>query len=252
MQEDYKESTNDDTLDDLVINGLKIFQPRRGYRFSLDAVLLAHYPELERVRSIIDLGTGSGVIPLLLSQRCDAAITGVEIQPVMAARALRSVQYNCLEKRIKIIEADVNCIQQYLPPACADLVVSNPPFWKIGEGKLSLNREEAIARHELKLNLAQLINRAAYLLPAGGRMALIHHPGRLQETMELLTANGFKAGRLRTVHPNRKTEARMILLEAVKNSHRGLKILPPLYIYQEDGSYSQEILQIYSGREEGS
>ena len=170
---------NQDTLDDLLINDLKVFQARQGYRFSIDAVLLAHFPELEAVKNIIDIGTGSGVIPLLLSQRTRANITGIEIQEAMAARAAKSVELNNLEGQINIIRADINRIQNLLPAGCADLVVSNPPYWKKGEGKLSANPEEAVARHEIALTLEQLIRQAAYLLVPRGKLALIQRADRL-------------------------------------------------------------------------
>lgn len=249
---DRQGQASEDTLDDLLINGLQVFQARQGYRFSVDAVLLAHFPELEHTDKIIDIGTGSGVIPLLLSQRCQAGITGVEIQTDMAARALKSVKHNHLEDRIHIIQADINDIDQILPGACADLIVSNPPYWKAGEGKISSRPEEAIARHELKLTLEQLIRQSAYLLTTGGRLALIQRADRLQEAMSLLSVYQFAARRLRMVHSNHQTEARMILLEAVKGSHPSLKILPSLYLYQEDGSYTPEIEAIYYGHQKRS
>lgn len=240
---------NQDTLDDLLINDLKVFQARHGYRFSIDAVLLAHFPELGDVKNIIDIGTGSGVIPLLLSQRTRAAITGIEIQEAMAARAAKSVELNSLQGQINIIRADINQIQNLLSAGCANLVVSNPPYWKKGEGKLSANPEEAVARHEIALTLEQLIEQAAYLLVPRGKLALIQRADRLPEALKLLTDYRFAAHRLRTVHANRRTEARMILLEAVKGSRSGLKIMSPLCIYQEDGSYSREIEEMYNNEE---
>lgn len=240
---------NQDTLDDLLINGLKVFQARQGYRFSIDAVLLAHFPELGAVKNIIDIGTGSGVIPLLLSQRTRAVITGIEIQEAMAARAAKSVELNNLEGQIDIIRADINQIKNLLPAGSADLVVSNPPYWKKGEGKLSANPEEAVARHEITLTLEQLIGQAAYLLVPRGKLALIQRADRLPEALQLLADYRFAAHRLRTVHANRRAEARMILLEAVKDSRQGLKIMPPLCIYQEDGSYSREIEEMYNNEE---
>lgn len=249
---DRSTDENQDTLDDLLINDMKVFQARRGYRFSIDAVLLAHFPGLEHTKKIIDIGTGSGVIPLLLSQRTGASITGVEIQTRMAQRALKSIRHNGLDEQIKIIQADINQIETILPGACADLVVSNPPYWKAGEGKINSNQEEAMARHEITLTLEQLIFKSTYLLPSGGKLALIQRADRLQEVLHLLTTYRFAVHRLRTVHSRSRAEARMILLEAVKDSRQGTIIMPPLYIYQEDGTYSREIEEIYRSEEEKS
>jgi tRNA1Val (adenine37-N6)-methyltransferase len=236
-----------DTLDDLLINNLKVFQAREGYRFSIDAVLLAHFPEVGQVRKIIDIGTGSGVIPLLLSQRTKALITGIEIQADMVTRARQSICFNHLEEQINVIRADINNIDSFLPPGCADLVVSNPPYWKKGEGRISNNPEQAMARHELALTLEQVVDRAAYLLLPKGKLALIERAQRLPEALHLLSKYHLTGHRLRTVHSNRSSDARMVLLEAVKGSRAGLKIMPPLYIYNEDGSYSREIEEIYQG-----
>lgn len=235
----------EETLDDLLINNMKVFQASKGYRFSIDAVLLAHFPKLEHINKIIDIGTGSGVIPLLLSPRTRASITGVEIQPAMARRALKSVKLNGLEEQIEIIQADVNQINHFLARGSMDLVISNPPYWKKGEGKLSSNQEEAIARHEINLTLEQLVNQAAFLLPPGGKLALIQRADRLQELLGILTACRFNASRLRTVHSRGNKDAGMILLEAVKEQQPGLKVMPPLYIYQDDSTYTREIEEMY-------
>lgn len=238
---------DDETLDDLIINDMKIIQPRQGYRFSLDAVLLAHFPDLNKVNYIVDLGTGNGVIPLLLAQRTTARITGVEIQENMVQRACRSIKLNSLEAQIEIINADIKKIDDYLPGGCADLVLSNPPFWRKGEGRVSKNSEEATARHELSLNLGELIERAQYLLRPGGRLVIIQRADRLQEIMQLFTANKLAAKRLRIIHALDYKEAKLVLLEGEKNSRSGLTILPPLIIYREPGQYTEELISIYYG-----
>jgi tRNA1Val (adenine37-N6)-methyltransferase len=243
---------NNETLDDLLINGLKIIQPREGYRFSLDSVLLAHFPELHQADKIVDIGTGSGVIPFLLSQRRESArITGVEIQEEMVDRARRSVELNNLQDRIEIVNLDINKIQDYWPGGLADLVVSNPPFWKENEGKLSKNREEAIARHELQLNLSELIRQARYILRPGGRLALIHRADRLPEIMQEFNINKIGVKKIQTVHALMNKEAKQVLVEGQKGARAGLKILPPLIIYEQPGQYTQQLLSIYYGGKDG-
>lgn len=237
-----------ETLDDLIINDLKIIQPRQGYRFSLDAVLLAHFPELNKVNRIVDLGTGNGVIPLLLSQRNESVhITGIEIQKQMADRACRSIEYNQLRGRISILHGDINEITDFFPGGSADLVVSNPPFWRKNEGKISINQEEAVARHELTLTLAGLMEKARYVLRYRGRLAIIQRADRLPEVIEAFERNKMSICKLRMVHSYNNKEAKQILVEGIKDARTNLRILPPLIIYQENGQYTRELLSIYFG-----
>ena len=240
----------DETLDDLIIRGYKLIQPRQGYRFSIDAVLLAHFADLKKVKQVVDLGCGNGVIPLLLSARSDAiSITGVEIQETMVERARRSVEYNRLQEQIKIIPGDLMEIEKYLPAASTDLVISNPPFWSRGEGHLSKNPEVACARHEIALNLKGLIRAAAYLLTPGGSFCLIHRAERLTDIINICTANKLLPVRLRTVHSFWQKEAKLILLEAQKRERGQLQLLPPLIIYNQPGEYTEDINRLYIGEE---
>jgi tRNA1Val (adenine37-N6)-methyltransferase len=236
----------EETLDDLILGNMKIIQAAQGYRFSLDAVLLAHFPEIKRVKRVFDLGTGSGVIPLLLAIRApDLRISGVEIQPAMVDRARRSINLNGLGDRIEIIQDDIKELEKSLPGGCAELVLSNPPFWRKGEGHISINPEEAIARHELKLNLEELVEQGAHLLCPGGKMAIIQRAERLSEAMEIFRRHNLSIKRLRMVHSFSHRNAGLVLLEGHKNRSGNLTILPPLVIYEKPGEYSDEIKQIY-------
>jgi tRNA1Val (adenine37-N6)-methyltransferase len=239
-------NNKDETLDDLILGNMKVIQARHGYRFSLDAVLLAHFPELTGVKKVIDLGSGSGVIPVLLAVRAnDVQICGVEIQSHMVERALRSISFNGLKNRIEIIHADIREVQKILPGGSAELVLSNPPFWRKGEGLISSNLEEAIARHELNLELEELIEKGSYLLVQGGKMAIIHRAERLEEAIELFRRHKLYPKRLRMVHSFIDRNATLLLLEGRKNRPGKLKILPPLVIYKEPGEYCEEIKRIY-------
>ncbi|MDD3269828.1 MAG: tRNA1(Val) (adenine(37)-N6)-methyltransferase [Syntrophomonadaceae bacterium] len=236
----------DESIDDLVLGGLKLIQAREGYRFSLDAVLLAHFVNLKGVNQAIDLGTGNGVIPLLLAHRSPTlCLTGVELQANMAARARRSVAYNGLGQRIEIMEGDIKRIKEFISPGFAELVLSNPPFWKKGEGLLNDNPEEAIARHELEIELPEILAAAAHILAVHGRLAIIHRAERMVEIMENLADYKLAPRRLRLVHPFADRAANLLLLEAEKNAKGKLTILPPLIIYQKPGIYSEEIKKIY-------
>lgn len=238
----------DESIDDLILGGLKLIQAREGYRFSLDAVLLTHFADLKGVNKAVDLGAGNGVIPLLLAYRSPFLnITGIEIQEGMAERACRNVKYNDLEQRIEIIQGDIRKIEQILSRGCAELVLSNPPFWRKGEGLLNNHPEEAIARHEIELDLTEMLAAAAHLLGAHGKLVFIHRAERMPEIMERLADYKLAPRRLRLVHPLADRDANLLLLEAEKNGKGKLQILPPLVIYQTPGIYCQEIRQIYCG-----
>jgi len=238
--------SRDESLDDLILGGLKIIQARHGYRFSLDSVLLAHFPDLEAVVQAVDLGTGSGVIPLILGARSpQLKVAGIELQAAMADRARRTMKLNRVEDRIKIIEADIREIEKHLSGGCAELVLSNPPFWKRGQGKVSRHPEQAIARHELCMELGDVWAKGAYLLKPGGHMAVIQPVSRLMESLAHVEKQGLGICRLRMVHAFREREAGLVLLEAVKQRRPGLKVLPPLIIYDHGGGYSQEIRTWY-------
>lgn len=237
---------NDETLDDLILGGLKLIQASRGYRFSLDAVLLAHFPELKENFTIVDLGTGNGVIPVLLLTRSPhIKITGLEIQEHMVDRAKRTIKYNHLEEQIEIIEGNIKDINAILPKDYADLVVSNPPFWKKEEGKLSENEEEAVARHEITVDLKSIVSAGSYILRDGGKMCIIHRADRLPEIIYNFEQNHLRLKRLRTVHPFHDREAKLILAEGQKNGRGGFTILPPLIVYKQPGEYCDELKQLY-------
>ena len=237
-----------ETLDDLIIGGYKLIQPRQGYRFSIDAVLLSHFPDLKKVKQVVELGSGNGVIPLLLVARSPAIrIIGIEIQEPMVKRAQRSLEYNCLQEQVKIIQGDLQAIEKYLPVASADLVLSNPPFWGRNEGHLSKNPEEACARHEIAMDLKGLIRATAYLLSPGGSFCLIHRAERLTDIINLCTAHRLLPVRLRTVHSFWQEEAKLILLEAQRRDQGRMEIMPSLVIYSKLGEYSDEINRFYYG-----
>ncbi len=236
----------DETLDDLILGNMKLIQAKHGYRFSLDSVLLAHFPKLMGVKRVIDLGTGSGVIPILLAvQEKDVQICGIEIQPSLVERARRSVCLNKMETRIEIIHADIREIHKLIPGGSAELVLSNPPFWRKGEGLISSNQEQAVARHELNLELEELVDRGAYLLVEGGKMAVIHRAERLEGILELFRKYKLYPQRLRMVHSFNDRNATLLLLEGRKNRPGQLNILAPLVIYQNPGEYCEEIKSIY-------
>lgn len=236
-----------ESLDDLILGGLKIIQARRGYRFSLDAVLLAHFPDLRHTDTVIDLGTGSGIIPLLLAYRKPGLrITGIELQKGMAERARRSIRMNGMEGQITVECRDIRMIPASSPTGQAELITCNPPFWKEEEGLLNRNPEAAVARHEIELRLMDIVKAAAHLLRPGGRLAMIHRAARRQEIEESFESGGFTFTRLRRVQSFAGEEAKLLLVEGALKAGTHAPEDPPLVVYQSPGRYSGEIGAIYA------
>lgn len=235
-------------IDDLLWGGLRIIQNSRAPCFSLDAVLLADFATLPQSKSAaraLDLGSGTGIIPLLLSRRFpQLSLTGVELLPAMADMARRSVILNGLEERIKILELDLRRAADVLGRACYDLVTCNPPFYKLGEGRQNHNPLAAAARSELHCCLEDIISQGAALLNPGGIFVLVQRACRLTETICLALRFGLKPLALQQVQPFAKEDANLFLLRAKKGGQEQLRILPPLIIYEESGVYSREMQAI--------
>lgn len=236
----------EETINDLFLQDLKIIQKKKGFRFMIDAVLLAHFASLKKNDRIIDLGTGTAVIPLIMSTREEnLQITGVEIQSEMAQMAKRSVSLNKLDN-IRIVENDLKLLDKSFNQQF-NLVVSNPPYYRLNEGKVSENPAEAIARHEIKCNLPDIIATASRLIKGQGRFALIHKAERLGEIFSEFEQEGLVPKRLQSVHSVKNKSAALVLVEAQKGVKNKLEILKPLIIYDDAGNYTQEILDIYDG-----
>ena len=235
----------DEELTDLCIKNRKVLQKKQGFRFSIDAVLLAHFILPPPKSKVLDLGTGSAVIPLLLTAQCpDLQVTGMELQPEIADMAKRSVAYNHLEHEIRIVAEDCTKLSKDHYNTY-DFVISNPPFFPVGCGKQNPDPQIALARHELACTLEDLIKCASRALKPRGRFALIHRAERLTEIFCLCQKYHLAPLRLRMIQPNFTSNANLVLLEAVHNGKNNVSILPPLCIYQEDGSYTPEILSYY-------
>lgn len=235
----------DETLDDLRLGGLKIIQSRAGYRFSIDPILLCGFADRQGVETAVDLGTGSGVIPLILARTSAIKKTvGVELQPGLADRARRSVDLNGLGGRIEIVEGDLRDLALSLGVGCFDLVLSNPPFRQGGSGRIAPDGERAAARHELAGGLADFLKAAALLLRPGGRCCLIYLVERLTDLLVELRRAGLEPKRLRMVQSREGEGPRLVLVEARKGGRPGIVVEAPLLIYEGDG-YSAEVLAMY-------
>ncbi|MBZ4654546.1 MAG: putative O-methyltransferase [Peptococcaceae bacterium] len=240
----------DETLDDLLIQGLRIIQKAKGFRFTLDSVMLSHFATLKEGDRVADLGTGTGIIPLILSTRAKKLkILGVELQPHIAEMALRSVKLNKLEEKIEIVEGDIRNIHKVMGGGQYTLVTANPPYWSVSEGLPSPAETKALSRHEISCSLEDFIASASKLLNYQGRFALIHRADRLMDIIGLLRRYQLEPRRMRLIHPYLGKCAQHVLLEARKSAPPELKVLPPLVVYEAPGRYTPEILRWY-GKEE--
>jgi len=236
---------NEETLDELRKFGLKIIQPRHGYRFSLDPLLLCDFAAIRAGENAVDLGAGCGIIPLILARTAEgSSLVGVESQAEMAELAGRNVALNGLSERVTIRHADILDVRKLFPSSSFDLVVANPPYRKRGTGKLSPKPGRDLARHESTASLGDFLTAAKNLVKLTGRICFIYHPSRLGEL--LTEANTLKLSpvRLRMVHGNATAEGRMFLIELVKGRKCDLSVLPPLIVFKDNGEYTQEMEMI--------
>ena len=244
--------SGDETFDTLFEGNLKFLQSRTGYRFSLDAVLLATFLAVRGEEKIADLGSGNGVIPLILAYlNPSISVTGLEFQVAMAERSRRNVRLNGFDKRVLITHGDVRAIRKIAPPESFDAVVCNPPYRLPGSGRISPNPEKRIARHECEGSLSDFIAAGAYLLPVKGRIALIYLAARSIDLFDTMRRAGIEPKRMRMVHSFAEAEASLVLVEGVKGGRSGVKVHSPLVVYAQGKQYTTEIEAMLTGSREG-
>ncbi len=233
-------------LDDLERNGYKIIQTPSKFCFGMDAVLLSGFAQVKKGERAIDLGTGTGIIPILLEAKTQGAhFTGLEIQEESADMAARSVRLNHLEDKVDIVHGDLLEAAQLFGRAAFDVVTSNPPYMNDMHGLKNPSDAKAIARHEVKCTLDDVTAAAAALLKSGGRFYLVHRPFRLVEIFAALTKYGLEPKRMRLVYPFVDKEPNMVLIEAVRGGKSMIKIEKPLIVYEKPGVYTPEIYEVY-------
>lgn len=224
-----------------------IMQDTDMFNFSLDSVLLPNFVTINKnIQNILDIGCGNAPIPLILSTKTKANIMGVEIQEKVFDLAIKSVKINNLENQIKIVNGDIKEISKELKTESFDVITCNPPFFKVNENS-NMNDSEykKIARHEITLNLEDIIMISKKLLKNNGVLGIVHRPERLVEIIELMKKNNIEPKKMRLVYPKKDKEANILLIEGTKNGKPGLKILPPLYSHDEDGSYTIEVQKYF-------
>lgn len=237
----------DERIDDLQLDNLKIIQNPNWFCFGIDAVLLSSFAFARKKENVVDLGTGTGIIPLLMYGKYKPnKIIGVEIQSEVAEMAKRSMKLNNLEDRIEIFEGDIKDCYKTIGINYFDVVVSNPPYKKNDTGLKNPEDKKAISRHEIFINLDELVFSASRLLKGYGRFYMIHRPERLKDIIISLNNHKFALKRIRFVHPKVDKEPNMVLIEAVKAGGEFLKVEKPLFVYDEKGNYTNEVLQMYN------
>ena len=226
---------------------LYIVQDTQMFNFSLDSVLLPNFVTLnKKITNILDIGCGNAPIPLILSTKTNAHITGVEIQKDVASLALKSVEINNLSNQIDIINADINELASSLLTDSYDVITCNPPFFKVNEqSNFNESNYKTIARHEVKLNLEQICQISKKLLKNGGVLALVHRPERLLEIVDTMRKNNIEPKRIQLVYPRMNEEANILLIEGTKNGKPGLKIMNPIYSHEADGEYTNQVKKYF-------
>jgi tRNA1Val (adenine37-N6)-methyltransferase len=232
---------------DTFFNGrIQVKQSRSGYRFSIDAVLLAWHAGPRPGDTILDLGTGCGIIPMILAYRhSKIKIYGIEVQAELADIASRNVSENRMEDQIAILCMDMKTLKHELFPGPVDLVISNPPFRRATSGRINPNSQRAIARHEIKVTLDNVIESARRMLRTGGRFVMIYSVERLTDILTKMRSAGIEPKSIRMIHSTKDTDAKLILVEGKKGGRAGVKIFPPLMIYRLNGSYSDEVEKMF-------
>ena len=232
---------------DAFFNGrIRITQDRTGYRFSIDAVLLAYFADPRSGDKVLDLGTGCGIIPLILAYRQpQIAIYGVEVQTELSELAVFNVRENQLEDRITVLSTDMKLIDPSMTAGPVDLVVCNPPFRKQGSGRINPDAQRAVARHEITVTLDDIIQTSQRMLRTAGRLVLIYTAGRLTDILCRMRTDGIEPKFLRMIHSRQDSEAALILIEGVKGGRPDLKIAPPLIIYDKRNHYTDEVESMF-------
>ena len=235
-------------IDDLEFKNLKIIQNKDGFCFGIDSVLLSDFAKDIRNNSkVIDLGTGTGILTILLCGKTNLyKIYGIEIQADVAKMAEKSVKLNNLENKIEIINSNIKDIENILEKGKFDAIVTNPPYKKINSGIINENEKKLISRHEITASLEDFIKVSFRMLKDKGSLYMVHRPERLVDIISTLRTNKLEPKVIRMVYSNIKSKPVLVLIKAVKNGKEFLKCEEPLFIYDENGNYTEEILKIYN------
>ena len=242
------ELKNNERIDDLEYKGLKIIQNTEGFCFGIDSVLLSDFAKnVKNNSNIIDLGTGTGILPILLSGKTNNCnFTGVEIQQDVAEMANRSVKLNDLDNKIHIINENILNLKNIFERKSFDVVVTNPPYKKLNTGLVNNEEKKNISRHEITASLEDFIKISSYLLKDFGEFYMVNRPNRLVDIFSIMRKEKIEPKKIKFIYPNENKKTNLILIKGIKNGKSFLEIENNLFIYNKDGNYTKEILEIYN------
>lgn len=236
----------DERLDDLQVNGYEIIQHPGKFCFGMDAVLLSNFARVKKGEEVLDLGTGTGIIPILLTAKTEGErFVGLEIQEESADMARRSVAHNHLEQKIEIVNGDIKEATGIFGGASFDVITTNPPYMIGNHGIANASDTKAIARHEVLCTLDDILRESAKILRPGGKFFMVHRPFRLAEILSKMIEVGIEPKRMRMVHPFVDKEPNMVLIEGSRGGNSRMTVERPLIVYKETGVYSDELLGEY-------
>lgn len=242
------ELKENERIDDLEFKDLKIIQNKEGFCFGIDSILLTDFAKnIKQNSKVIDLGTGTGIIPILLSGKTkNTSFVGVEIQEEVANMAKRSIKLNSLEEKIEILNMNILDLNNKFKRGSFDVVTTNPPYKKINTGIINDNDKKIISRHEITASLDDFVKTASFLLKDFGEFYMVHRPDRLVDIFNVMRKNKIEPKKIKFVYPNKNKKTNLVLIKGVKNANQFLEFENNLYVYNEDGNYTDEILKIYN------
>lgn len=242
------ELKENERIDDLEFKGYKIIQNSEGFCFGIDSILLSDFAKnIKKGSKVVDLGTGTGILSILLAGKTKLKeIIGVEIQEEVYQMAKRSVELNSLQNKIKIINENILNLENVLEKGSFDVIVTNPPYKKLNTGVKNENEKKLISRHEITANLEDFIKTSKLLLKDKGEFYMVHRPERLVDIIYLMRKYKIEPKQIKFVAPNINKEPNLVLIKGIKNAKEFLKFEKTLYVYNEDGNYTDETLEIYN------
>lgn len=235
-----------ETIDDLQLNNLQLIQKKTGFKFGVDAVLLSDFFQASKNAKVMDIGTGTGVIPVLLyGKNKGKDFTGIDIQEEMVEMAQRSALLNGIQERVCFVTCDVKQVKNMFHSESFDAIVTNPPYMKVGDGLLNPDMSKAVSRHEIACTIEDIVAASYYLLKEKGKLYMIHRPHRLPDIFIAMRKFKIEPKRMRFVYPDAQKEPNLVLLCGVKLGNQELRVEKPLFVYDKNNEYTQEIKDIY-------
>ncbi|MBM4271104.1 MAG: tRNA1(Val) (adenine(37)-N6)-methyltransferase [Deltaproteobacteria bacterium] len=235
-----------ETMDELLGGRLVVLQKEKGYRFSLDSLLLASFVRLKKGDSVIDLGTGSGVVSLITAQRKECGkVAGIEIQEELVDMARRNVVLNGLQEKIEIFQGDIKRIEDIFGSQTFEVAVFNPPYRKMRSGRINPDEQKSIARHEIRGTLRDFLKASGYVLKRAGRAYVIYPATRMVGLLAGMREAGIEPKRMQMVHSHYTTRGEFVLVEGTKGGREEMKVFPPLVVYMESGEYTEAMNRIF-------